>query len=365
MSNETAPAPDTPAPVKDAPAPFSGVVESDNDTRPSDFILRSGDGMDFHVRKDMLLATSDFFQGMFSVPRGSGDPDELSRDGKPVVSLPESARVLYGVLWLAYPRQSWVSLSKPKALGDKDIDGIAGVHATANKYQFLVAERLAKEMLESPVLLDAYPHRLFAIARLRGLPALARKAAIHTLKSPVSPTQLTFPEMRLLTWETAQELYDFHRRCGPVVSDLARKAASTQIIGSQAYNDETRKHYIWWTGFEENIHSAQCGPSKDGVRPSWFGLDLDQFAPAAWFRNHVEQLVDRLAISPAAATVQTKVVEVSPTVRTQIEACDACSKHADRDLEHFARQLAKRVEASNADLGKSRDYFLRLLYTHQ
>jgi hypothetical protein len=283
MSNETAPSPDASTPVKDAPAPFSGVVDSDNDTRPADFILRSGDGVDFHVRKDMLQILSDFFQGIFSMPKGS-DPGEICRDGKVVLLLPESVKVLYALLWIAYPRQSWSrnplvasdidGIADVHAAANKyqflvverlvkemlegpvlwnayprqswsrnplvasDIDGIADVHAAANKYRFLVVERLVKEMLEGPVLLDAHPHRLFAIARLRGLPVLARKAALYTLRSLVSVYPLAFPEMDLLPWSTGQKLHDFHRQCGVAASKQVKKAAIlTHTPGSTPVRD--------------------------------------------------------------------------------------------------------------------------------
>ncbi|KAF8154370.1 hypothetical protein K438DRAFT_1622334, partial [Mycena galopus ATCC 62051] len=185
MSNKTEPSSDTSTPAKDAPAPFSGVVDSDSDTRPADFILRSGDGVDFHVRKAILTAVSDFFDGLFTLPTGSNhnDPGDLSRDGKAVLALPESAKVLYALLWMAYPRQSWAK----NPLEETDMDGIAGVLAAANKYQFLVVERLVIKMLDAPALLDAHPYRVFAIAELRALPALARMAVFRTLGSPASP----------------------------------------------------------------------------------------------------------------------------------------------------------------------------------
>ncbi|KAJ7207254.1 hypothetical protein GGX14DRAFT_567807 [Mycena pura] len=313
MSNETTPTLDA-APIKDAPAPFSGVVDSDNDTHPADFILRSGDGVDFHVRKDMLQILSDFFQGMFSMPKGN-DPDEIRRDEKIVLLLPESAKILYALLWIAYPRQTW----SRNPLNESDIDGIADVHAAANKYQFTVTERLVKEMLEGPVLLDAHPHRLFAIARLRGLSGLAQKAALHTLRSPVSVYPLAFPEMDLLPWSTGRKLYDFHRQCGEAASQQVKKAALTRSLGSAEVklylttNDETGNLFIWWTSCSLNFDPQDV-----------HGANL--------------------------STAQVEAIKIGPTERALINGCNACSNHADNDLVNFARQLAKDIEASNIDL---------------
>ncbi|KAJ7128314.1 hypothetical protein C8R44DRAFT_777779, partial [Mycena epipterygia] len=46
--------------------------------RPSDFILRSSDGVDFHVHRE-----------------ASDDPNELERDGKSILVLPECNAVLH------------------------------------------------------------------------------------------------------------------------------------------------------------------------------------------------------------------------------------------------------------------------------
>jgi hypothetical protein len=50
-------------------------------------------------------------------------------------------------------------------------------------------QELLKKMLEPSVLLDAHPHRIFAIARLRTLLDLARKATLST----VAAASFAFP----------------------------------------------------------------------------------------------------------------------------------------------------------------------------
>ncbi|KAJ7081935.1 hypothetical protein C8R44DRAFT_60688 [Mycena epipterygia] len=181
---------DQPAPFQDALAPFSGAQDGLGLHRPADFILRSSDGVDFHIHKDILKFVSDFFDTMFSFPQASDDPNELRRDGKPILAIPEASVVLHGLLYLAYPAQT----THGEANGWKDFDVIVGVLEAAHKYQFIAVERLMEVRLESPVVLNAHPHRIFAIARLRKLPELARKAALSTLKYPVCPA-VSFPEM--------------------------------------------------------------------------------------------------------------------------------------------------------------------------
>jgi hypothetical protein len=294
--------------------------------------------VDFHVRKDTLKAGSDFFDGMFSVPSGKDGADELLRDGKIVLSLSESADVLYVLLHLAYPRQSWGNQLRK----DLELDLILGVHSAANKYQFPVVERLAKELLEGPALLNAHPHRLFAIARLRELPTLARKAALHTLKSPILPSSLVFPEMDLLPWSTGQKLYEFHRQCSALVVNLVKQQMRRET-SCITRNDDTGKMLIWWSSdFVGRLHEEECGPDIVGGRAK----------PAPWFPTFIARLAARLQVSPASSSVRLEGFEVVPSERVIIDACAGCRKHADQDLENFIRQLAERVERENVALGE-------------
>ncbi|KAJ7679672.1 hypothetical protein B0H17DRAFT_944009, partial [Mycena rosella] len=173
---------------------------------PSDFIIRSGDLVDLHVHKDILKFVSVFFKNMLD----GADPNELQRDGKPIVVLPEPISVLYRLLSIAYPGRS----AEYCSLSEQTLDGVSVVYQTANKYLFMAAQKSLRDMLEDPTLLRAHPHRLFAIARLCDLPVLARKAALCTLESPVCSHPLLFPEMELLTAATFHKLYDFHHSCG-------------------------------------------------------------------------------------------------------------------------------------------------------
>jgi hypothetical protein len=71
-------------------------------------------------------------------------------------------------------------------------------------------QRLLERMLENPALIDAHPHRLFAISRLCDIPQLARKAAFSSLNSD-GRAEVEFPEMKSLTWDHAHRLQVFHR----------------------------------------------------------------------------------------------------------------------------------------------------------
>ncbi|KAJ7702073.1 hypothetical protein B0H16DRAFT_1280116, partial [Mycena metata] len=134
-------------------------------SRSPDFIIRSSDGVDFHLHREILKYGSAFFDGMFSASGGDGQGDP-KRDGRPVLVLPEPEAVLYRLFSLAYPPQ-------PETL--KQFFGFVDL---LDGFASLV------KMLDDDVLIAVAPHRVFAIARLIRLPDIARNAAIETLKHP-------------------------------------------------------------------------------------------------------------------------------------------------------------------------------------
>ncbi|KAJ7090747.1 hypothetical protein B0H15DRAFT_906719, partial [Mycena belliarum] len=190
--------------IKNAPAPFSGVPDQEGNIPNSDLIIRASDGVDLHVHRDILMFISVFFKNILD---GSGSLD-AERDGKPVVCLSEDSTVMHRLLCIAYPGRSLDSVTA------QILDGICGVHEAAQKYLFTGAMKLLEKMLEHPALLNVHPHRVFAIARIRDLPDLARKAALVTLSRGVCPPALDFPELELLPAATFQALHNFHYACG-------------------------------------------------------------------------------------------------------------------------------------------------------
>lgn len=372
---------DQPPPFEDAPAPFSGAQDALAIHRPPDFILRSSDGVDFHVHKEILKFASDFFDNMFSFPKDSNDPSELRRDGKPILVLPEAGSVLHRLLSLAYPAQT----TQGEANELKDFDIIVAVLEAANKYQFIAVERLMEVRLDNPVLLDAHPHRIFAISRLRKLPELARKAALSTLKYPVCPAELSFPEMEILPWVDGHKLYAFHLACASTVEELTRENAYSAWMlsgGMELQADGftirpgTKDVYVWWAVpalTSLPLHSTGCGPcevelvvikTQARVRspfpedPFFFDYDpapalgLPRLAPAEWFQNHIERLATALRILPTSRTTETEAPKITPAERAIVAACPLCSESADSDLESFSRQLAAKIDESNRKLRK-------------
>ncbi|KAJ7739203.1 hypothetical protein B0H16DRAFT_1379025 [Mycena metata] len=327
---------------EDAPAPFSGAPDPDNHYAP-DFILRSSDGVDFHVHKEMLKLVSGFFDGMFRLPTGNTAPTELWRDGIPVLAMSEPERVLHGLLRLAYPAQS----VDQYALEIHNFDEIVDVHEAAYKLQFVRVHRLMNQLLQDPAFLDAHPYRLFAIAQLRDLPELARAAALHTLKSAVGPAHPTFPEMKLLTWADAYKLYNFHRVCGVEAQNIAKDESFGREItvrGDMFYHQERTEKFVWWEFYSHD--APACAP---GVGHTPLG-HLPFPIPPQWLGDHIDQISSDLRLSPSHHEVEREVLNITPSARAILDACRVCSEKADRHLAIFASQFAGRIKASNEKL---------------
>ncbi|KAJ7308716.1 hypothetical protein DFH08DRAFT_719671 [Mycena albidolilacea] len=342
-----------PARFKDASAPFSGATYTDNSTIlgldfPSDFILRSSDGVDFHLHKAFLRFVSGCFEGMFTFPGGDEDPSALVRDGKPVVVLPEPESVLYKLLSLAYPAQS----PELYTLTEADLDRAVALHEAAHKYQFIHVQRLFERMLQNSALLDAHPYRLYAIARLCDIPALTTKATLSTLKSDGRPARPKFPELKLITWEDGNKLQAFHRSCGEEAKKIVEETASVSRLEDRGMKAGTRdanghivaigfQFFVWWAAKE---HGSECGPKTQN------GGQI--IGPTSWFATYITRLAQQLYLVPSRSTVETEALTLAPAEHAIIDKCPACAKRAERDLWIFAHQLANQIDTSNHNLGQ-------------
>ncbi|KAJ7245602.1 hypothetical protein C8J57DRAFT_1524318 [Mycena rebaudengoi] len=300
-----------PAPIQDAPAPFSGAADPQRGSHLSDFILRSSDGVDFHVHREILKFESDCFDGMFAMPGGNADPDDLRRDGKPVLVLPESETVLFRLLRLAYP-----------------------AYTAAGKYQFLRVQYILEEMLDNSALMDIHSHRLFAITRLCNFLEPSRKAALATLKSPRSLEAPCFPEMKLLSWEDGHTCTGFTncvaKRREKLWRSVWRTAQILRHLGSSVM-----------TLIKEYYPSSL--PRRGTVRRG-------EKAPVQWFKDHVARLAVQLRLCPSGAIAEREARSVAS--RLILDACSGCSLAAEVDLICFARQLAKEIDDSNNRLAE-------------
>ncbi|KAF7290387.1 BTB domain-containing protein [Mycena chlorophos] len=297
---------------KDAPAPFAPTgTDSFAHTRPSDFILRSSDGVDFHVHKESLKFASDVFQDMFAVvaPNSAeNDAEQLMRDGKPVLQLDEPQRVIYKLLCFAYPVARSAGQVK---LDVNDIDpDLVDVFRAAHKYQFVVLEEMLKTTMNEfaglPSRAIADPYRIFAIGKLLGHRELA-KAAILAATGRERPKTLNFPELRLLSWLDGEQIHRLAAEYKHKMHAALDAAANVSRLGT------TQPVWTWRQHSESIMKPSTCtfvepGPSNPLSIPC-----------AEWFLKHIEQLkAGALGLPYSQITTKECIQALSPSLRTTI-----------------------------------------------
>ncbi|KAI0278253.1 hypothetical protein BC826DRAFT_664232, partial [Russula brevipes] len=195
-----------------AQAPF-------DDTR-ADLILRSSDGVHFHVFKIILSLASPIFADMFSIP---SPESQDSHDEVQVVTVSEHSGVLDLALRHLYP------IPIPDAVPLPEVSTLAEY---AHKYQVDVLEKIVARYLTGGVEHD--PVGVYAIAVTYGYKRIGAQAAKSCLNIPFS--QLLFPHLQFATAEPHAELLSYHVACGDAASNVASQRGWFSSFGGQTGN---------------------------------------------------------------------------------------------------------------------------------
>lgn len=166
-----------------------------DDPTTSDTVIRSSDGVDFHVYKGVLLIASPIFRDMVTLPAqpsssvGKNDTD-FTKDGLPIVTMYESsAPVVDALLRILYPGDDPII---------KGVDTVSGVLFAARKYEMTyVLDTMERFFLELVKDQDQGTNamQVYILASGYGLARAARISAFETLKYPLG--KLHSPRPRL------------------------------------------------------------------------------------------------------------------------------------------------------------------------
>ncbi|PCH36303.1 hypothetical protein WOLCODRAFT_127005 [Wolfiporia cocos MD-104 SS10] len=146
-----------------ANAPFDG-------SKRADVVLRSSNGVDFHVRSAILAEASPFFESMFTLPQAASEHATHAED-LPIIPCGDDDAALDTLLRICYP------IPSPDI--DKLVD-LEQVLRAATKYDMEGATKHCTEQLVKN--LHRSPLGIFAIACLYRLPEIARAAARASLE---------------------------------------------------------------------------------------------------------------------------------------------------------------------------------------
>ncbi|KAI0820777.1 hypothetical protein BC628DRAFT_822690 [Trametes gibbosa] len=280
--------------------------------KPSaDVVLRTGDKVDFQVRKAILEEASPMFTAMFSLPQPTHGPIVEPQDSAPaVIPVAESSTVLDALLRMCYP----VAAPKFSTLAE-----VVLVLSAANKYQMYDIVAALTELWA--VLAEDRPLQAYALAIIHNLEDAASSAAKiylhHTLPGPY------FDDLENITGAAYHRLIQYREECVWVA------LAATKDLGWLKASD-----YPW-------IICKTC-PSANRIRLTSFGNQRDVL-PSGPFQHHLNRLEILLKQRPCRIAVE------DPAARSELVSdmtgCRRCKWGYQSSVAEFNARLADMVES--------------------
>ncbi|KAG1880579.1 hypothetical protein C8R48DRAFT_169111 [Suillus tomentosus] len=267
----------------------------------ADIILRSSDGVDFHVITLFLKLASSSFD---SIIEQAAQSDQVEGD-LPVVPVEENHRVLD--IWLRFCYPSTLAEDPPL----HEIEDIIPVLEAARKYSLKPLEHKVRQALKSRM--EKEPLTCFAVAMRAQLNVEATLAAEYTLRQSLIPASV--PEIDLITAKELLALLTYHQRCGISVQslgvDLSWITSSYMSLNAAGYQ------WIIQSG------SCKCESSSRFL--------LNGQRPLKWWSDYMEKSLVSLRDKPSGHTV---LAGVGDTVRgVRAIGCSQCCSNILVDLD--------------------------------
>jgi hypothetical protein len=182
----------------------TSTAQAPFDNPECDIILRSADGVDFHVFKIILSLVSTVFQGMFTLPQDMSQSDVSS---VPIIPMTESSKTLKSLLLLCYPAATptFSSLEDAKA-----------VLEAARKYDMGEALGRARDIVFTHFL-PTDSLGLYALSCMFGWRQHSQMAAARTLEinlKDLGRLGNEFTGMRDISAFDYHKLLIYHHECG-------------------------------------------------------------------------------------------------------------------------------------------------------
>jgi hypothetical protein len=193
----------------------------------ADIILRSLDGVEFHVHKVIISLIS---PGLLV-----NEPSKV--DDLPVFDVPENGRILAMLLELCYPN------GNPDAITLESLDVRAAVLQAAQKYKCSKAILLLKKYYRNDIKKD--PLRVYFTAVQHGWKEEAEEAALYAASKPIEDVYV--PEMESVSANIYHSLLKFCHSLRSIVVNLSCRYRDGQVPVTQQstyfWNKDTPR---WW-----------------------------------------------------------------------------------------------------------------------
>ncbi|OJA08969.1 hypothetical protein AZE42_06838 [Rhizopogon vesiculosus] len=244
-----------------APVPF--------DNPDCDIILRSSDGVDFHVFKVILSLVSPVFKDMFTLPPAESD------SSVPVISVEETSTTLNSLLLLCYPATTPTFNS---------LERVEDVVKAATKYDMAVVLTRAADLVMAQFL-STNSLELYALSCRIGWQRHAQEAATQTLKiKELGRPSSAFAGMRSITALDYHKLLVYHHECG---------VAAQAVVESLIWLKPEPSGMCMWT----------CTYEAAGRNARKLHIDKHYLGIALWFDEYLVSSGKELLARPCETTL--------------------------------------------------------------
>ncbi|KAG2137611.1 uncharacterized protein EDB93DRAFT_1302101 [Suillus bovinus] len=287
------------------------IAQAPFDDHNCDIILRSANGVDFHVFKLILSLVSPVFKDMFALPQGESQSNISS---VPVITVTESSTTLDSLLLLCYPAATptFGSFNDAKA-----------VMEAASKYDMQTALGRAGDLVMAQFL----SHRcldLYAVSCQFGWPHHARTAATRSLeiKDLGRPSHM-FNGIRDISALDLHRLLDYHYKCG----------IAAQAVGSSlSWLEPSHKPMQMWK-------DCTCKPDVGVKLQKNFG----NVYVTSLFHEYLVFSGKKLLARPCESTLLSELSHYNRVI-TDATECSSCRSTVVEDMHNFRALYISRVK---------------------
>lgn len=302
----------------------------------ADVVLRSSDGVDFHVDLAMLTMASPVFRDMTTLPI---PPSQGNTGGRPIIPLQTTSTTLELLLQLVHPSMH------PNFEQVTDLSVYGELLKAADMYHMPKVAPAIGHVLADPQFLATEEGALymFAMASRYGLDARARAAAKALLLYPPPHERDVEPAgFRDLPAMAYHRLLNYRRRCvGVLFSETDAPYERQWVDGWWRNNVETvYGGYLWahcQSHYMEGYSKANSGPAPQ------------------WFCDHIERIkrayTRKVAVESVASTELLEITIRSVT-KSPRQTC-TCHETAAANLMKLSTILSQKVERGLAKVSRS------------
>jgi len=293
--------------MSDVEETSTSTAQAPFDDPDCDIILRSSDGVDFHVFKLILSLASSVFKDMFTLPQTELQSKVLS---VPIILMAEGSTILKSLLLLCYPT--------PNPTFDS-VDHMKAVMEAARKYDMGGATSRAGDLV-----MAQFPStdslELYALSCKFGWKQLAQTVAMQTLKiKDLGRPSNKFAGMRDITALDYHRLLAYHQECGAVAQAVGKSLA---WLGSSSNNMQ-----MW-----KCSNALSSCISRNTSREIQIAA-VGKLKITSWFEEYLVSSGKDLDSRPCASTILESTSYSRALVKAQ--ECSQCRSKVIDDMDRF------------------------------